>query len=332
MMAGQAGLAADFSLPDCIPPDSNVIFGMSLRSLLDSSVLKSFQSDMQKMSADLLKGGPFPGLEIAKSGPFQGFDPLKDVDDVLFASTAAKDKSTALIILHGRFDPAHLHGSWTSYNGVPIFGDAGQGAGAVAVLDESTAILGDLAEVQAAIRRRGAPSQMKPALTEQIREMAGRYDFWGVGDLPEGYQPSKGQADDLNSVDHFQFGASMRSGLEITGEIHARTPKDAAKMAESMKMVEAMLKSQPSSGNGTKVDLQSANGTIKLSVVISEEELKKGIETQKKAFAAGMNSAPRMVGASPALTTGAKTAPRPQATVVNNDRGETVKVTLPGGH
>ena len=107
--------------------------------------------------------------------------------------------------------------------------------------------------------------QVKPALAGQARSLAGRFDFWGVGDLPDGYRPAAGGQDEaLNAIDHFEFGASMRQGLEIAGEIHARTPKGADKMAESMQLIEAMLKSQPSPANGTKIDLQSANGTVKL--------------------------------------------------------------------
>lgn len=330
------GFAAESVLPDCIPPGTKVVFGISLRSLMDSQVLKSFQSDMQKMSADLMKGGPLPILETIKAGPLPGFDPLKDVDDLIVASTADKEKATALIVLHGRFDPKTLPGTSSSYNGVSIFGDGQKANGIVALLDESTAIVGDFADVRAAIDRRGTPSHVKPALAAKVRSMAGRFDFWGVGDLPEGFQPPGGMGDSLNSVDHFEFGASLRHGLEIAGEIHTRSPRDAAKMAESMKLIEAMLtKQQQPSANGTKFDLQSSNGTIKLSIAVSEEELKKGIEAQKSSMAGALNAGIRVTGgpaaaAMPAPKPPVKSAPPKPAEVVRNDRGDTVKVTLPG--
>ena len=331
-MAAGAGFAADSVLPDCVPPETTVVFGVSLRSLLNSPVLKSFQSDMQKMSADLLKGGRLPVLEIGKAGPLPGFDPFQDVDDLIVASTAEKGKATALIVLHGRFDPKRFPGTSTSYNGVSIFGDGKKANGALALLDQSTAIVGDLAQVHAAIDRRGTPSQVKPALAEKVRSMAGRFDFWGVGDLHEGFQPPGGTADGFNSVDHFEFGAALRQGLEVTGEIHARTPKDADKMAESMKLIEAMLKAQPSSAKGTKVDLQSANGTIKLSIVVSEEDLKKGIEAQKSSLSTAMNSRVQVTGGPPAAAFKPPVKPTPRPQIVKDDHGDTVRVTLPGGH
>jgi hypothetical protein len=124
-LAAGTGFAANVALPDCIPPDAKIVFGVSLRSLLDSPVLKSFQSDMQKMSADLMRGGPsgpLPVLEMIKSGPLSGFDPLKDVDDLIITSSAQNDKATGLIVMHGRFDPKRFPGASTSYNGVLISG------------------------------------------------------------------------------------------------------------------------------------------------------------------------------------------------------------------
>lgn len=335
-MAAGTLFAAESVLPDCIPPGTKVVFGVSLRSLLDSPVLKSFQSDMQKMSADLMKGGPLPVLEMIKAGPIPGFDPLKDIDDLIVASTADKDKATALIVLHGRFDPKTLPGISSTYNGVSIFGDGQKANGIVALLDESTAIVGDFADVRAAIDRRDTPSHVNPALAAKASSMAGRFDFWGVGDLPEGFRQPGGADVNFNSIDHFEFGASLRHGLEITGEFHVRSPEDAAKMAESMKMIEEMLKHQQPSA-GTKFDLQSSKGTLKLSIVASEEDLKKGIEAQKNGFAAAMNSRMQMAGRplaaqAPMPKPPARPAPPKRAEIVKDDRGDTVKVTLPGGH
>src|SRR5581483_5939648 len=102
------------------------------------------------------------------------------------------------------------------------------------------------------------------------------FDFWGVGDLPESVQQPGATPDPLNAVDHFEFSAAMRHGLEITGQIHARTAKDAAQMQQSIQMIEAMLKGQPATA-GTKIDLQSSDGTVTLSIRVSEEDLKKAI-------------------------------------------------------
>jgi hypothetical protein len=355
-MAAGSGFAADLALPDCIPPETNVLFGVSLRSVLDAPVVKSIRSDVQKMTADLMKSVqlsalemmasvPAPTLEMMKNRPEPGFDPRTDVDDVIFASGVENGKPTALIVLRGRFDVSRFPGSSTSYKGVSIFGGDRQGDGsmplglqdsAVAVLDPYTVVMGNRAQLHAAIDRRGKPSGVSPALAEKARSIADRSEIWGVGDLPKGYLPPSGAPGQLDSIDRFEFGASLRQGLEITAEMHVRSPKDAEKMSESIQSIEAMLKNQPSA-SGTKFDLRASYGTIRVSIVVPEEDLKKGIEAQLNSMAAGFKRGIQVTGgeagaALPAPRPPARPAPPKPGEIVKNDRGDTVKVTLPGGH
>jgi len=321
MMAASAGFAADSVLPDCIPPETDVLIGASVRNLMDSAVLKTFQSEMQNTFAEMVKNAQLPALEMMKTGSTSVLDALKNIDNVIIASTLRQDKSTALVVLRGKFDPQRWPGTPATYKGITIFGDPKKADNSVvAFLDESTAVAGDLADVHAAIDRRGRPARIRPSLAARVQWLAERFDFWAVGELPEGVQPPPGTADDLKSIDRFQFGASMRQGLEIDGEVHARTAQDAAKMAQTMQMISAMLKSQPTSSSGTKFDLQSANGTIKLAIVIPEEDLKKGIQARMAPNAADPAAAPKPVAKRPA-------AP---ATIVKDAHGDTVTVKLPG--
>jgi hypothetical protein len=329
LLAAAAALADDRTLTECFPPNTKMVFGISLRSLLDSPVIKSFENDMQKMSAEMLKGQSIPMLELIKSGPLAGFDPLKDIDDVIIAATAGKEKSTGLLFLHGRFGAIRLPANPTSYHGVRMLGGSNKDGGIIALLDETTAILGEEADVRAAIDRRGKPSKLNPALAAKVRSMAADFDLWGVGDIPESVQQPGATADQWNGIDHFEFSAAMRHGLEINGQIHARTAKDAAQMEQSIQMIASMLKTQPAS-SGTKMDLQTSDGTVTLSIRISEEDLKKGIEAQRAGMLAAKNATVKVTGSeTPAPPPGPKTAPK-QAQIVNNSRGETVKITLPG--
>jgi hypothetical protein len=350
-MAAGSGFAADLALPDCIPPETNVLFGVSLRSVLDAPVVRSIRSEAQKMTADLMKSMqlsalemmknvPASTLEMMKNTPASGFDPRTDVDEVVVALGAENGKATALIVLRGRFDVSRFPGRSTSYKGVSIFGDDRQGDGSmpvglgnsdVAILDPFTVVMGNRAQLHAAIERRGRPSGVSPALAEKARSMAGRSEIWGVGDLPKGYLPPSGAPGLLDSIDHFEFGASLRQGLEITTEMHVRSPKDAEQMAESIQSIEAMLKNQPSA-RGTKFDLRASYGTIRVSIFVPEEDLKKGIEAQLNSMAAGLKRGIQVTGGE----AGAGLAePRPLAKsgeIVKDKRGDTVKVTLPGGH
>ena len=315
LLAAAPVRADDAALTECFPPGTKIVFGVSLRSLLESPVVKSLEGDMQKMSSEMMKRQPIPMLELLKAGPLSGFDPLKDIDDVTVAGMAAKEKSTGLVFLRGRFNASRFPGASTSYHDVPMFGDTKQAGGVLALLDASTAILGDEADVRAAIDRRGKPSKLDPGLAAKVRSLAGNFDLWGVGDVPEGGVPqAAGAAEQLNAIDHFEFSAALRQGLEIHAQIHARTAKDAAQMQQTLQMFEAILKGQPGTA-GTKIDLESSQGTVTLAIRVSEEDLKKGIEAQR----AGMQAA-----------RAPKPAPK-QARIVSNDHGDTVKITLPGG-
>ena len=330
LLAAAPARAGDAALTECFPPGTKIVFGVSVRSLLDSPVVKSLESDVQKMSSEMLKSQPIPMLELVKSGPLAGFDPLKDIDDVMVAGTAAKEKSTGLVFLRGRFGANLFSGPSTTYHDVPIFGGNNKAGGVVALLDASTAILGEEADVRAAIDRRGKPSKLDPGLAAKVRSMAGNFDIWGVGDVPEGVPQAGGAADQLNAIDHFEFSAALRQGLEINAQIHARTAKDAAQIQQSLQMFEAMLKAQPGTA-GTKIDLESSKGTVKLSVRISEEDLKKGIEAQRAGMLAAQNARMKVSGGeAPAAAPAATPAPK-QTRIVNNSQGETMRITLPGG-
>ena len=79
----------------------------------------------------------------------------------------------------------------------------------------------------------------------------------------------------MESIDRFQFGVQLSSGLELGAEIHARSPQDAEKLKASLGMVAAMLKAQQPSGSAAKFDFEVEERNLKLTVSIPEEELKK---------------------------------------------------------
>jgi hypothetical protein len=289
--------AADAVLPNFIPADTKVVMGFQVRRILDSPVGKSMATDAAKV----------PTAQLA------GIDFLKDVDEVLVATTAAGQNPPALLVLKGRF---HVTPG-KRYHGVSIAEDPAHATALVAILNESTAIAGEAEQVHAAIDRRGrgAPAA---ALSARIQALADRYDIWGAGD----HLPKPAQAGQWDSVDGFSFGAALRQGLELTAEIHLRSAADAEKMTASLKPIEAMLKARSGS---TKFDLQAKGGTLQLSLAVPEAELKKGIEAQKAAFAAALAGQMGRMGQT------SLPKPKSEGRILTDSQGNTVSVTLPGG-
>jgi hypothetical protein len=75
--------------------------------------------------------------------------------------------------------------------------------------------------------------------------------------------------------------------LEIAAELHARSAEDAAQLTSTLRLLEGMFKaSQPSANAGTKLRIESAEGTLKIALAVSEEDLKKAIAQQRRSAAA----------------------------------------------
>ncbi len=305
---------------DLLPPASRVVAGFSVRSLLESPLIRSLGGDAAKVTTTFTTTAPLVGL-----------NPATDIDSVVFASTGDSQTTGGLLVLRGRFHTEGTHGV-RLYHGVPTFEDTSNQS-ALALLDDATAIAGPLSEVRAAIDRRGGGSHIAPALAKRVAELAEAHDFWAVGDLPEGFHSANPPTKDFDSVDHFEFSASLREGLQLNGEIHVKSPEKAAQMALALSMIEGMMKAQKPAPGGARFDLRTENGTLKLAVFIPEEELKKGLAAQKDRLTGMLMG---QFGAAPAAPSAreisgpiARPAAGP-ATIVTNSRGDTVTVTLPG--
>jgi len=317
LLAGMAA-AAEPVPSDLLPPGTKVLVGLSVRSLIDSPLLKGMAGDAAKMAASLTAEGPFAGL-----------DPARDLDSVFFASTGQGDNAPALIVIRGRFRPAGVAGA-RIYKGVPVFDAPRNQKGTLAILDAATAIAGTRQEVLAAIDRRGGASSVSPAIAERVAALSGTYEFWGVGEMPGGFRTSNPSAKSLDSIDRFEFGASLRQDLEFHGQLHVRSAQQAQQMAMSLQMIQGMMKSRMSAG-GTKFDLRAENGTLEITLAIPEAELKKAIESQKKALAGALSNRLGVAPEEPHAHPISHPPARPAA-VETNERGETVKLTLPGGN
>ena len=316
-MLGMAVLpagASDTALPDYLPSATKVVFGIRMRSIVDLLQSQSFAAEWRTA-----------GSQLTAQTPLAGFDPLKDLDEVLIVSTGEGDPPPVLLVLWGRFDVDRFAAGATSYHGVPILEDAKK-SGGIAILDASTAIAGDVPLVRAAIDRRGSGAGIAASLAARIEPLRSRYSIWGIGDRPEHPPARAGQPDAADAVDQFEFGAELADGLELTAKIHVRTHEDAEKMASSIALAEGMLKGGQASANGTKVEMHTEDGWLNLSIAIPREALNKAIQDQRGALQSAVMSRLGVQIASPPK----KPAPPPGGKVVTNSHGDTLVVTLPG--
>jgi hypothetical protein len=329
--------AAD-TLTDLLPPETKVVFGIRMHNLAISSTAQSFAAQAQSAAAGWLKAVPLAGIDF-----------LRDIDEVLIATSGKGKTPPAIVVVTGRFDVPHLaEGANRYYRNVPLLEREAAGDAMVALLDGSTAILGDANLVRAAIDRRGAKSGIEPALNDRITSLRQRYDIWGIGEQSEGFSAPVAEAKVLESADRFQFGMQLASGLELSAEIHARSAGDAEKLHTGFGMIAAMVKGQ-TSASASKFDLQSDGGTLKFDVYIPDAELKKAIlaetaalspvsvsapvasaDTEGAGPSAAPEAAPLAAAIPPAQPATVQPAPQPAVAKVLDQYQDTVVFKLPG--
>jgi len=304
--------ASDTVLPDYLPSGTKVVFGIRMRSIVDLLQSQSFPAEWRTAAS-----------QLTAQTPLAGFDPLRDLDEVLITSSGEGDRPPVLLVLRGRFDVDRFASAAASYHGVPILEDAKK-AGAIAILDASTAIAGDAPLVRAAIDRRAGGAGIAASLAARIEPLRSRYSIWGVGDRPKHPPARAGRPDAMDTVDQFEFGADLADGLELTAKIHLRTPEDAEKMASSIALAEGMLKGSQASSTGAKVEMHTGDGWLKLSITVPQEALNKAIQEQRAAL---QSAAMSRLGVS---ISPQKRAPTSGVKVVTDAHGDTLVVTLPG--
>jgi hypothetical protein len=307
LLAARLLPAADAALPDFLPANTKVMMGVRLRAITGSPLFQGIATQAMNSGSDWMT-----------MASMIGFDPLKDIDEILIATSAERQNAPALMVVSGHFNVERLAAGAKRYHGVPLLSVTKGSNSLTALLSDTTAIAGDAAIVRAAIDHRGSP--LDSAFAERVESLRSRYDIWGVGDVPPGFKSPAGQAPGLDSVDRFQFGLLLSHGIEASAELHARSAEDIQKLAASVQLIKAAVANQPNRAPvAVKLDTQVEGNTLKLSLAIPEEELRKAIQSRATAFR-------------PAPAGGAVTITGNPATAhpTTNASGDTVVLTLPG--
>ena len=128
--------------------------------------------------------GQLTNPDIQKLITLTGFDPSKDLNEVLCASNG--EANTGLVLATGIFDPVKIgalaakDGAVTeTYQGVTILVDPKKGNG-VAFLNAGLMAAGDIANVKAAIGRQSAPTTLPDSLMKEITMLSNTEDAWAL--------------------------------------------------------------------------------------------------------------------------------------------------------
>jgi hypothetical protein len=269
--------AADPGLVNLVMPDARVLAGMDVERAKTTPfgqyVLTTFAQD---------------DARLARFIDATGFDPRRDIREILVAATGA-DRS-ALLLVKGKFDPARLQqvlervgGLKTEHQGIAVIMSK-RGNEALAILDAETVIGGHPEAVRAAIGRRSSGSILSPALAVKVNQLSTSQDAWVVADdvsqLTETINTEGPvDAEAIKKIQQASAGVKFGTTVQVTAEAVAETTQDASALADVVRLLAQIALMRNKDPEAAKV-LQSlhvtaSEKTVNLMVSIPQEQMER---------------------------------------------------------
>jgi len=250
--------AADPELVSLAMPDSQVMAGVNVEQVMLSPLGQYF----------LAQNGQLPDAGMQKLIETAGFDPRRDLREILVSSNGQPGGSSGLVLVRGSFDipkileAARADGATTeTYKGVTIILRAARGS--MAFPDSTVAIIGDAADVRAAIDRKSAPTSISSALAVKVNELSTTEDAWFVSMTPlSQLQPQQAPGGAgaganplamLSNVQQASGGVKFGANVVVSLQAVSQTDQDAATLAAGLKALSGMAQM-----GGSKGELASA--------------------------------------------------------------------------
>ena len=299
--------AADPDMMRLVMPDAATVMEIKVSSIMASpigSVIKDGirQGIASQMDGKMSQAKPEIREQIAL---LAGIDWSQQVQDVVVARGKGKEPPT-LIIVRSPMDVGGVQalkgfgGDRSDYEGVPVLVSAKPKDGAIAFLDNSIVLLGQLAEVKAAIHRRGQPVALPKVLAAQVARY-NRDDIWvasteiisGPIQVPASAKsPATAQVSQfLEKIAGFNGGLRFSPDFDLTADLEARTDKNAQELAGGMRMLTSMAQAQArgagQSGSGLDAfKFQLSGRHILISLHVPEAQVLAGMQRIRAAQAA----------------------------------------------
>jgi hypothetical protein len=236
--------AADSQLLNLVMPDAKVIAGVNVEQAKGTQFGQWVLNQIQTNDADM-----------QKLITLTGFDPRRDVREVLVASDGTPQSKSGLALARGNFDTAKITTAATTegkdvvtetYAGVTILEDT-KGTHGIAFLDRTTVAAGDLASVKGAIDRSTNTQPLNAALLVKINHWSTSQDAWGISTVPPssfapappatGNHPPNPMTSAAQNVQEAYGGVKFGNNVVFTGEAVCDTAQNANALADMVKFV-----------------------------------------------------------------------------------------------
>jgi len=246
--AATAAAGVTPALLNLVMPDATVVSGMNVAQSVTSPFGQYILSQMQSNDTGF--------LQFISS---TGFDPRKDLLEILAAtpSTGSSTTHSALILGRGVFQPAMIIGSATekggtvtNYRGFSLITQTGESL-ALTFLDGATAAMGDIASVKSTIDRKLAGSTFSGALAQTAITVSASNSAWFatttslsdfVGTKQAGSIGGVAQSPLLQSIQQASGGVQFGSaGVTLSADAVTASPQNAQALVDVLKFFVGMI-------------------------------------------------------------------------------------------
>jgi hypothetical protein len=285
--------AADPRLVSLAMPDATVLAGVNV----DQAKATPFG---QYVLTTLLQT---QDQKLQQLATLTGFDPRRDVHELLLTSVGASGNKTGLALARGVFDPDKIAAAAQSggagaetYGGVSIIEDP-QHQNGFAFLDSTLVVAGDVANVKAAIDRRHGGPTISAALAAQVNQLSSTQDAWAISTVPPStlkppaaVPPAAGinMQNALQKIESASAGVKFGSLVVVTGQAQAATPQDASSLGAVLQLFVNMAQLQAAKRPETAALAQSLvvstqGSTVKIILSLPEDQIQQLVKPQAAA-------------------------------------------------
>ena len=267
-----------------LPPGAQILAGVNVERVLQSEIGQRFLSQFKAANPS------FGQLGAA------GFDPSRELKEIVVAANAATIQQRGLAILYGNFSRARCEQTGRARNavsrtvqGVKVFTMDRNKDIALACPDDSLIFAGTTALVAAAIARRGSPD---PALLEQARQLRAAHDIWVLADGAGLSQFSNGLPDRrqgdmaaqmMRNLRRISGGISLGDNIVLGIDLLAASAADATALAGALQMMSgiAAQQQQRSAVGGflSALKLRAEGDTVRISMSVPQEEVVRAVQS-----------------------------------------------------
>jgi hypothetical protein len=289
--------AADPQLLNLVMPDAKVLAGVNVEQAKGTQFGQYVLNQMQTQDA-----------QLQQLVTLTGFDPRRDVRELLVASDGVPQGKTGLALAKGTFDAAKitaaatLHGVVTEvYNDITILEEPKEQEAGMAFLDATTVAAGDIASVKGAIDRFKTAQPSLPAAVAVKVSQWSTQDAWGIMTVPPSSlaPPAKAGAPNpmVNAGQNVQAAAGgVKFGAQVvfSGEAQCDIAQNATTLGDVVKLLINIAQMQagldPNAAALIKSVSVTTNGNVvKIAASLPQDVFQQMLQPQKKMGMGGMH-------------------------------------------